>query len=232
MFPEKVFVVSSMNSVDRAVAPLDTALARRFTRIELAPDMNALAHALAIEDPFSTLEALARTRAALEGGGAAVEGIEGEEEPEAQEGDEEAPAQPLDLTVGEIAWLLLYRLNFELAALLGSDFELGHTYMLGVANETTEDARLLALVRVWDQAIYPQLRERFVNRPDQLLRVLRLGPDNPAPPSGFLLRLRIRPPGTQSEGFEPDVLGSVVLERELAMRPDEVRLTLRYLAGA
>jgi hypothetical protein len=232
MFPEGVFVVSSMNSVDRAVAPLDTALARRFTRIELAPDMNALAHALAIDDPFSTLEALGRTRAALEGGGEDVGVVGGEEEREEAEEEEGAPGQPLELSVGEIAWLLLYRLNFELAALLGADFELGHTYMFGVANETPEDARLLALVRAWDQAIYPQLRERFVNRPDQLLRVLRLGPDNPIPPKGFLLRLRMRPPGSQAEGYEPDVLASVVLERELAMRPDEVRLTLRYLAGA
>ncbi|MDG5789782.1 AAA family ATPase [Evansella sp. AB-P1] len=36
-FPFPIYIIASMNSVDRAVAPLDTALARRFKKIEFAP---------------------------------------------------------------------------------------------------------------------------------------------------------------------------------------------------
>ena len=31
----------------------------------------------------------------------------------------------------------------------------------------------MALARVWDDAVFPQLRERFLNRPEELLRILR-----------------------------------------------------------
>ncbi|TCN21078.1 AAA family ATPase [Mesobacillus foraminis] len=36
--PFPIYIIASMNSVDRAVAPLDTALARRFKKIEFGPD--------------------------------------------------------------------------------------------------------------------------------------------------------------------------------------------------
>ncbi len=41
-FPENVFVVATMNSVDRAALPLDSALARRFHRVELRTDLKVL----------------------------------------------------------------------------------------------------------------------------------------------------------------------------------------------
>jgi 5-methylcytosine-specific restriction protein B len=40
--PKHVYVLATMNSVDRSVAPLDAALRRRFAVIELAPDMALL----------------------------------------------------------------------------------------------------------------------------------------------------------------------------------------------
>lgn len=48
-FPYPVFILASMNSVDRAVAPLDTALARRFYKIECAPDYSFLANYLNVD---------------------------------------------------------------------------------------------------------------------------------------------------------------------------------------
>ena len=41
-FPREVYTLASMNSVDRTVAPLDSALARRFERIDMFPDLNIL----------------------------------------------------------------------------------------------------------------------------------------------------------------------------------------------
>ena len=42
-FPKHVYIVSTMNSVDRAAVPIDSALARRFDRIEMRPNLDVLA---------------------------------------------------------------------------------------------------------------------------------------------------------------------------------------------
>ena len=41
--PKNIYIVATMNSVDRAVVPIDSALARRFDRIEMRPNMQVLA---------------------------------------------------------------------------------------------------------------------------------------------------------------------------------------------
>ncbi len=41
-FPRHVYTLASMNSVDRTVAPLDSALSRRFERIDMSPDLDHL----------------------------------------------------------------------------------------------------------------------------------------------------------------------------------------------
>lgn len=46
--PYPIYIIASMNSVDRAVAPLDSALARRFTKIEYNTDYNVLSDILGI----------------------------------------------------------------------------------------------------------------------------------------------------------------------------------------
>lgn len=48
-FPFPVYILASMNSVDRAVAPLDTALARRFLKIECGPAYDYLAEVLNLD---------------------------------------------------------------------------------------------------------------------------------------------------------------------------------------
>lgn len=47
--PYPIYIIASMNSVDRAVAPLDSALARRFTKIEYNTDYNVLSDILGID---------------------------------------------------------------------------------------------------------------------------------------------------------------------------------------
>lgn len=41
-FPRHIYVVATMNSVDRTAIPIDSALARRFNRIEIRPDLELL----------------------------------------------------------------------------------------------------------------------------------------------------------------------------------------------
>lgn len=48
-FPENFYLVATMNSVDKAALPLDSALTRRFHRLECAPDLKALAAALGLD---------------------------------------------------------------------------------------------------------------------------------------------------------------------------------------
>ncbi|GEM_PF-990727 len=240
-FPEHVYLLASMNSVDRAVAPLDTALARRFVRIEVPPDLQLLAAHLGLP---SQGELLSRWQS-LPGGLAEVHAMAEQPAGRLQLQLEEAGsgyrsgAGAADLvdavhrapTIGEIAWFLLYRLNYELAASLGPDFELGHTYLWEVGRTVVELDRLRALAGAWDQAIYPQLRERYINRPDELLRLLRLAAGD-TPPTQFLLKTRPLPAGgTSSSSARKEVLESVRLEQFVPDRPDDVKLTLRYLAG-
>ena len=85
-FPRRVLVLASMNSVDRAVAPLDSALGRRFERIEVVPDLALLALWLGVSRS-TILSKLAS--------GAMPPGS--------------------DLEPPEVAWLLLYRLNHAIA---------------------------------------------------------------------------------------------------------------------
>lgn len=46
--PQNIYLVASMNSLDRSTAPLDSALARRFDQVNVAPDYTALADHLGI----------------------------------------------------------------------------------------------------------------------------------------------------------------------------------------
>lgn len=48
-FPRHVYVVATMNSVDRTAIPIDSALARRFDRIDLRPDLQFLANLWSID---------------------------------------------------------------------------------------------------------------------------------------------------------------------------------------
>jgi len=50
--PYRVYLIASMNSLDRSVMPLDTALARRFFRIEVPVNYGELAHQLGLPVPL------------------------------------------------------------------------------------------------------------------------------------------------------------------------------------
>ena len=148
-FPRQVYTLASMNSVDRTVAPLDSALARRFERIDMFTDLGVLESRLGVS------------------------------EEDARSKVEEAGDRIPDLTAGECAILILKYLNFHLATILGPDFEIGHTYMFPLEDASSEEEAFRLLASVWDQSIMPQLQERFLTRQDELLRILKADGDSP-----------------------------------------------------
>ena len=141
-FPRAIYTLASMNSVDRTVAPLDSALARRFERVDMAPDLEDLQRWLGVDLDDTSAKVL------------------------------NAGAGAVELNAPECAVLILARLNFQLATSLGPDFEIGHTYMMPVGHAVGDDDGFRRLAVVWDQGIMPQLQERFLTRQDELLRIL------------------------------------------------------------
>ncbi|PYT00666.1 MAG: hypothetical protein DMF63_06410 [Acidobacteria bacterium] len=144
-FPEHVYVLATMNSVDKAALPLDSALTRRFHRIEMRPSLQVLATHLSVN--MDELEAKAvKVRAT------------------------EQPSS--SLTPEETAILLLDRINAHIGADMGEDFEIGHTLLWSlVATEPADRWRELA--RVWDRALLPQILERYAGRSDALTELLK-----------------------------------------------------------
>lgn len=55
-FPKDIYIVATMNSVDRAAVPIDSALARRFDRIYLKPSEKTLAQYWLVSLPLSVEE--------------------------------------------------------------------------------------------------------------------------------------------------------------------------------
>ncbi|GAA3528910.1 hypothetical protein AFL01nite_01790 [Aeromicrobium flavum] len=146
-FPHDMHILATMNSVDRAVAPLDSAIGRRFERIDAYADLDFLAEHLGVSLEVAT----------------------------APDIDAES------WTPQAAAVALLAYLNDEITERLGQDYELGHLYFWKIA--TWED-----LKRVWDHDIWPQIRDRFGARPDQLADLLRVNARNA--PQNYPFRTR------------------------------------------
>ena len=196
-FPRHVYVLASMNSVDRTVAPLDSALARRFERIDMRPDLDVLQSLL---DANLT---------------------------DANRKVEEAGDNIAALTAEECAVLILAQLNFQLATTLGPDFEIGHTYMLPVRKADSEEDGFRLLASVWDQSIMPQLQDRFLTRPEELLRILKV---DERTPDGYIFRQRAAP-FNREVGDRP-TLEPVSLETVADSNIESVQITFRYLASS
>lgn len=146
-FPHNINILATMNSVDRAVAPLDSAIGRRFERIDAYADLDFLAEHLGVSVEIAT----------------------------APEVDAE------NWTPQAAAVALLAYLNDQITERLGQYYELGHLYFWKVSS--WED-----LQRVWDHDIWPQIRDRFGARPDQLADLLRVNSRNA--PESYPFRTR------------------------------------------
>ena len=145
-FPEHVYVLAAMNSVDKAALPLDSALMRRFHKIQMQPDLGVLISAFKLNagDFWVKAESMRQTGADL-----------------------------TTLTAEETVVLILERLNAAIAADLGEDFELGQGLVWPVV-EAEQGLRWRALIDVWEHGIKPQLLERYAGRQDALKDLLHV----------------------------------------------------------
>jgi 5-methylcytosine-specific restriction protein B len=154
-FPEHVYVLATMNSVDKAALPLDSALTRRFHRIEMRPDIGLLAQNLGVD--LEALHAKARS-IRVEGQGASA------------------------LTAEEVSVLLLDRINVSISSDMGEDFEIGHSFFWPVVR-SEPSRRWQSLVSAWDRNIFPQIMERYAGRTDALRELLKVAPGSKTQPA-------------------------------------------------
>ncbi|RIT31399.1 hypothetical protein D2E73_08545 [Mycobacteroides abscessus] len=156
--PPNLWLVAAMNSSDRSVAPLDAALRRRFSILDIPPDYVALElHLDAAEEmpaQSSTVDA----------------GLTG--------ADPQLSVDPLaQWNPGHVARLaveVLRAVNRRIAAVLGHDFELGQSNFWHVDGQSAQNA-LDALVTAWDDRIRPTLRFAFQDNDEALAAVLLAG---------------------------------------------------------
>ena len=86
-------------------------------------------------------------------------------------------------TPQETAIMLLQRINGFIEATLGDDFCLGHTYVWGVVDGKSDNAKWNALTDAWNNSIYPHLKELFRSQPDTLKSIIKF--DDANQPEGY-----------------------------------------------
>lgn len=154
-FPKDIYIVATMNSVDRAAVPIDSALARRFDRIEMRPDLKVLADHWNI-DPASIPV------------------------PNDQNLEMLSLFQTAYLLLDRLNVKISSDLGpeFELGHGLMTPIS---TMQQQTEGTVTEDNSWQAFARVWDNVLFPQLEDRYFGRPEQLMNLLKV--DSP-PTSG------------------------------------------------
>ena len=163
VFPENVFILATMNSADKAALPLDSALTRRFHKIEMPPDLSVLADLLDVKLP-EVEKKVTNIRSAK-------------------------VVDPSDLSAEEATVLILDRVNYHVAQDIGEDFELGHALFSGVVKASPSE-RFEALAVAWDNIVWPQLLERYAGRPEELKTLLKVESGSGTSPA-FFERVRL-----------------------------------------
>ena len=170
-FPKHVYVVATMNSVDRAAVPIDSALARRFDRIEMRPDLDALADhwgldttaiPTPIEDYWETLN----------------------------------PFQTAYLLLDRLNVVIASDLGteFELGHGLLTPIPAPASAVDGAPRPTAEADAWRHLAKTWDDVLHPQLEDRYSGRTEQLLQLLHV--DTPPQTGNYAWTLRASRSGT------------------------------------
>lgn len=170
-FPKHVYIVSTMNSVDRAAVPIDSALARRFDRIEMRPNLNVLAEhwnmdkaaiSKPIDNNWETLSPFETGYLLLDRLNVAIASDLGPE--------------------------------FELGHGLLTPVLANKTEADGTVQPVQENDAWRSLAKTWDDVLFPQLEDRYSGRPEQLIELLRA--DTPPSTETYAWTLRTAMGGT------------------------------------
>lgn len=171
VFPKHVYIVATMNSVDRAAVPIDSALARRFDRIEMRPNLEVLVDhwgidATVIPTPsdinWETLD----------------------------------PFQTAYLLLDRLNVVIASDLGseFELGHGLLTPILATEVAVDGSEHPVGERDAWRSLAKTWDDVLFPQLEDRYSGRPEQLLDLLNV--DTPPTTGEFAWSLRVSKGGS------------------------------------
>lgn len=150
-FPKHIYIVSTMNSVDRAAIPIDSALARRFDRIEMRPNLDLLAQHWGLdkrainiptESNWETLSPFVTGYLLLDRLNVAIASDLGAE--------------------------------FELGHGLLTSMIADRTTVGEALQPVEENDAWMSLASAWDDVLFPQLEDRYSGRPEQLIELLRV----------------------------------------------------------
>lgn len=170
-FPKHVYIVSTMNSVDRAAVPIDSALARRFDRIEMRPNLGVLANLWGLENTAITT-------------------------PTEESWEALTPFETAYLLLDRLNVAISSDLGpeFELGHGLLTPVRATEIDADGSRIPVEEKLAWRSLAKAWDDVLFPQLEDRYSGRPEQLMELLRV--DTPPPAGAFAWVLRTTMGGT------------------------------------
>jgi 5-methylcytosine-specific restriction protein B len=170
-FPQHVYIVSTMNSVDRAAVPIDSALARRFDRIEMRPDLDVLVDHWGLDTTAIPV-------------------------PNEDNWESLTPYDAAYLLLDRLNVAIASDLGpeFELGHGLLTPVQATKAASDGTTQPVEEKEAWRSLAKTWDDVLFPQLEDRYSGRPEQLMDLLRV---DTAPPDGdYAWRLRTTKGGT------------------------------------
>ena len=164
-FPKHVYIVSTMNSVDRAAVPIDSALARRFDRIEMRPNLDVLGNHWDLEKAAITI-------------------------PTEENWESLTPFETAYLLLDRLNATIASDLGpeFELGHGLLTPVRATEIDDSGAQIPIEEKFVWHSLAKTWDDVLFPQLEDRYSGRPEQLMELLHV--ESPPPSGDFAWVLR------------------------------------------
>lgn len=177
-----------MNSVDRAAVPIDSALARRFDRIEMRPDLNALAFHWGLNTSEIPV-------------------------PNEQNWESLSPFETGYLLLDRLNVSIATDLGpeFEVGQGLLTPILRPSLNDGDIEKSLEYDAVWKSLARTWDDVLFPQLEDRYSGRPEQLMELLHV--EDPPPTGPYAWTLRVARGGSvPSRTFSPVRLSELDLD--------------------
>lgn len=170
-FPRHIYIVATMNSVDRAAVPIDSALSRRFDRIEMRPSPDALAEHWGLDETAVPI-------------------------PTEENWDELNPFETGYLLLDRLNVAIASDLGpeFELGHGLLTPLLATMKATDGTEKPVEDADAWRALAKTWDDVLFPQLEDRYSGRPEQLMDLLHV--DTAPSADGYAWTLRTAMGGT------------------------------------